>query len=222
VLRHWLALFIAAWTTFTAIPVAAPFLDRAGHHRLAGLIYGAYRYLCHQLPHRSFFIGGRHVVYGWREIYAQLGIQSDSQYALLFHPVRDPVLGYQTALCQRDLGIYTALTLTAVAFAVVRRRRDVRPLPWRGYLMFVFPAALDGFTQLFGLRDSTPALRVITGAFFGVGTGLLVLPSLELGVREILELAGAPGVLRGPAASKPVPPGLGAPEDAAARSSPSG
>jgi hypothetical protein len=39
--------------------------------------------------------------------------------------------------------------------------------------------ALDGFTQLFGWRESTWELRVSTGLLFGLASGWLVLPHLD-------------------------------------------
>jgi uncharacterized membrane protein len=40
--------------------------------------------------------------------------------------------------------------------------------------------ALDGFTQLFGWRESTWELRVITGLLFGFASGWLVYPRFDL------------------------------------------
>jgi hypothetical protein len=43
--------------------------------------------------------------------------------------------------------------------------------------------ALDGFTQLFGLRESNLLLRLLTGCLFGLGTALFVLPQLDAASR---------------------------------------
>jgi uncharacterized membrane protein len=45
--------------------------------------------------------------------------------------------------------------------------------------------AIDGFTQLFGWRQSTWELRVITGSIFAVAVAWLMFPRLEIGFREI-------------------------------------
>jgi uncharacterized membrane protein len=45
--------------------------------------------------------------------------------------------------------------------------------------------AIDGFTQLFGWRQSTWELRVITGSLFAVAVAWLIFPRLELGFTEI-------------------------------------
>jgi uncharacterized membrane protein len=201
-LRHWLALFVVAWATFLALPLAAPVLAQHGHTTTSGMIYAAYRLACHQLPQRSFFVGGPQVVYAWPELQSALGMTDANPYALLHAPVRDPRVGYQTALCQRDLAIYAALLLTALVYGVARRGRRIRPLPVRWFAFALVPAALDGGTQLLGMRTSTVDLRLATGALFGMAVGLLVLPLLEDGVRELLDLsapAGAAAVPTGPA-----------------------
>ncbi|MGE3267883.1 MAG: DUF2085 domain-containing protein, partial [Chloroflexota bacterium] len=41
------------------------------------------------------------------------------------------------------------------------------------------PMALDGFTQLFNLRESTPELRTFTGALFGVASVWLIYPRVD-------------------------------------------
>jgi uncharacterized membrane protein len=45
--------------------------------------------------------------------------------------------------------------------------------------------AIDGFTQLFGLRSSNWQLRTLTGVLFGVGSAWLALPYLEEAFQDI-------------------------------------
>ena len=88
------------------------------------------------------------------------------------------VLGQQVAYCQRDVGTYAGLTLGGILFALGRRRVGVRRP--RFYLwVFVLPVAIDGLTQLFGLRQSTWGLRLGTGTWFGIGTAFFVYPVLQ-------------------------------------------
>jgi uncharacterized membrane protein len=88
------------------------------------------------------------------------------------------LLGYQLALDQRMLAIYGFGLLAGLAFAILRR--SVRPLPWRLYFLLVLPIAVDGFTQLFGWRQSTWELRTLTGGLFGVATVWLAYPRLNI------------------------------------------
>ena len=80
------------------------------------------------------------------------------------------------------MATYTGLLLSAVLFALVRHR--LRPLSWKLYLLFLAPMALDGITQLAGLRTSVWQLRVLTGALFGIGSAWMALPYLEMGFRD--------------------------------------
>ena len=91
--------------------------------------------------------------------------------------------GHQMAYCQRNTAIYTSILVGGIAFMLVRSR--LRHLGLRSYLLLIAPMALDGFTQLFGLRESTWQLRVITGSLFGLATVWLVYPVLEQGFTAI-------------------------------------
>ncbi|MCL5959698.1 MAG: DUF2085 domain-containing protein [Chloroflexi bacterium] len=111
-----------------------------------------------------------------------------SSYRLLCHqlPFRsDFIFGYQVAMCQRNMAIYTSMFLAGLGFSFVRRR--LKPLSWRWYLILITPMAIDGFTQLFGFRESNWTLRVITGTLFGIATIWLAYPHLEIGMRQMIE-----------------------------------
>ena len=54
------------------------------------------------------------------------------------------------------------------------------------YLIFVAPIALDGFTQLFGWRESNYVLRTATGAIFGLASAGLAYPNIEDAMRDAL------------------------------------
>lgn len=119
---------------------------------------------------------------GWE----QLGGLVFSSYRFVCHqlPFRaDFILGFQVAMCQRNMAIYVSMFLAGVGFAFVRTR--LRPLPWQWYVALITPMAIDGFTQLFGFRESNWTLRVVTGTLFGVATVWLAYPHLEIGIRQM-------------------------------------
>jgi uncharacterized membrane protein len=55
--RHWLSLFNFFFGLYAGLPAFAPLLMSWGYVWPANLIYFVYRFQCHQMPSRSFFIG---------------------------------------------------------------------------------------------------------------------------------------------------------------------
>lgn len=146
--KHWVVMVAVFLGLYAGLPFLAPILMSFGYSVPSNLIYSAYRFACHQLPSRSYFI-----------------------------------FGQQVAFCHRDTAIYVSLFLATILFGFIRRR--VKPLPLKGYVVFLIPMALDGITQLFGLRTSNWQLRSITGALFGIGSAWLALPYLEEAFQDI-------------------------------------
>ena len=98
-------------------------------------------------------------------------------------PSRSYFIGrFQVGICQRDLAIYGGACLAGIAFSLVRSR--VRSLPIPVWLVLVAPLALDGVTQLLGLRTSTWQLRTISGFLASGATVWLVYPYLERAFKE--------------------------------------
>jgi uncharacterized membrane protein len=95
------------------------------------------------------------------------------------------IAGHQMAWCERDAAIWMSFLLWGLLFSLVRRR--LKPMSVRWYAVFILPMAIDGTTQLFGFRESTWELRVITGTLFALATAWLILPILERGMREVRE-----------------------------------
>jgi uncharacterized membrane protein len=82
-------------------------------------------------------------------------------------------------LCARCVGIYGGMLAGIVVFWAVPllRERVMRAFA----LACLAPLALDGLTQLSGLRESTNPLRLATGAIAGLAFGLWVLSAVERG-----------------------------------------
>jgi uncharacterized membrane protein len=109
-------------------------------------------------------------------------------YRLMCHQREDRSFhlhGEQMAFCERDAAIVSAAIITGLLFAVIRRWWNLPAIPFRVALLFALPMAIDGGTQLVGLRESTALLRVITGTLFSVGVGWFILPHLEAGFASI-------------------------------------
>ncbi|HEX2835592.1 MAG TPA: DUF2085 domain-containing protein [Thermoanaerobaculia bacterium] len=80
-------------------------------------------------------------------------------------------------ICARCTGIYLGM-LVGIAFFIVLpwlRERVMRKVA----IAAIAPLAIDGLTQLTGLRESTNALRMATGLIAGLAFGLWVLSAIE-------------------------------------------
>jgi uncharacterized membrane protein len=90
------------------------------------------------------------------------------------------IAGHQMCLCARCLAIYSSLLVGGLVLAVLRERgQPIRPISWPMWVVGALPMALDGGTQLFGLRESDWFLRLLTGAIFGLATAWFALPQLH-------------------------------------------
>ena len=218
--RRWLLYFNLFFAIYAGLPILAPVLMNAGVTGPARLIYTAYGPMCHQMASRSFFLFGEQYAYP-RELAGTDLVPIEAYMSNIpeFSGVSDnpaewseflfaarnflgnEQLGYKTAVCERDVAIYGFVFLGGVAYALARRRWNVRPLP-----LFVFivlgmgPIGLDGFSQLFSqfattpifafmqdafpLRESTPFLRTFTGAVFGFALAFLVYPHIAEGMKD--------------------------------------
>lgn len=181
--QHWLLLFNLFVALYLAVPVAAPLLMHSGHTRAGRLIYLVYHTMCHQLPERSFFLFGQKAAYSLQELDAA-GVLPGLALHERYRFVGNGHFGYKIGLCQRDVATWGAILLAGLLFGLMGRRW--RPLPLWGYALFLIPLALDGSTQLLGLRESNWILRTLTGAVFGLATVWLAYPYVEQAMADVL------------------------------------
>src|SRR5229473_6230811 len=167
-LCHWLLALNLALGGFLAGALAAPVLAAVGWQAAADALYAGYHFTCHQWAFRSFFFFGQQPVYSQQSLAAQ---DIDP-----FGFMGNPSLGWKMAFCERDLAIYVGLLIVGLLYA---RNRDLKPAGFGPYGVLILPMAVDGFTQLFGWRESTWELRVLTGLIFGLASAWLVLPRLD-------------------------------------------
>jgi uncharacterized membrane protein len=142
-----------------------------GRDDLASWIYRLYASACHQWSFRSYFLFGPRPTYSFDELNV---LVPGAAYSFL----GSPDLGYKVAFCERDVAIYTGALLAGLLFVAARSK--LRPLRFSWFMALIIPMALDGFTQLVGLRESSAELRTLTGLLFGVAGVWLVFPRLEL------------------------------------------
>lgn len=206
--RHYLAVLNVVMLFYFGLPILAPVLMNAGLKTPATVIYTIYKPLCHQFGFRSFFMFGEQAYYPLPEAHIS-GVQTFDT-VTGFQDLSDPTalsrfearqyignatVGYKMALCERDMAIYSAIFLFGLIYAATGRR--LKPLHWTLWILIgMAPIGLDGFSQLFSqmqwswlmsilpYRESTPFLRVLTGALFGFATAWFSYPYIEESMAE--------------------------------------
>jgi uncharacterized membrane protein len=188
--KRWLAIANSLAVTYIALPILAPVLMHVGLTVPAAALYALYDPLCNQLPQRSWFLFGAQYSYGIDELNELLGEEHgidrwDSGF------VGSEAVGYKMALCQRCTSMHLAIAACGVAYALLRRKYSIRPLPWWAYVALFLPMALDGGYQLLTYitaqlwprgpiqpHETSPLMRLITGALGGIATIWLAYPHL--------------------------------------------
>ncbi len=92
------------------------------------------------------------------------------------------IFGHQLGLCARNLSIYASMFIGSSIFTLSKKR--LPGLPWWAWAILILPMAWDGITQMFGLRESTWELRVLTGTLFGLANVMFVLPMIQKALLE--------------------------------------
>jgi len=191
--RHYMVVFNGFVLIYVGLAFLAPILQANGNITPAKLIYTVYGRLCHQLSYRSWFILGDQAAYP--RVVADVDRLLTYGEATGFDPfdintainfVGNEALGFKTALCQRDIAIYTGILLFGLIFSISGKKIPGLPIAvW--FLLGIVPIGLDGASQLVSqlpwdiipIRESTPLLRTITGGLFGFSTAWFGYPIVE-------------------------------------------
>ena len=198
--KHWLAVFNTLAFLYVGLPFLAAILMALGAEGPASLIHLIYRPMCHQLPQRSWFLFGPQSSYTLPELFERVGNDAVPSPAVRAF-VGNQAVGYKVALCQRDTAIYGAIFISGLLYDRLRRRFKVPPLPvWAYFLFGIVPMMVDGGYQFMSYalalfwpdgpvlpHETTPALRVITGALFGLSTVWLSYPYVQETMDEFRE-----------------------------------
>jgi uncharacterized membrane protein len=111
-------------------------------------------------------------------------------------------LGYKVAICERDVGIYAGLALGLVSFGLLDRWLRGRgkrfpKMPFWVYALTVVPIAVDGLSQLVGLRESNYVFRLVTGMVFGMSSAWLFAPYVQSAMDGIVQTSARRGLRPG-------------------------
>jgi len=147
--KHFYVYLLCGLGILNVAPILAPVFAAIGLTLPAQIIYFVYSFLCHQLD--------------WRSLH---------------------VFDYQYAWCVRC----TFIWLNIFFVALLTLKYKIRAIKWYWVIPFIIPIALDGGIQtvatIIGFMHSDPYYistnftRMLTGAFFGMGIGLWIMPSL--------------------------------------------
>ncbi len=184
--RHWLLLFNLAVAVYVGLPFLAPVLMEAGATTPAGVIYGIYSFTCHQLPDHSYFLFADTptptlaTLESWG-MGPGLDLFQQRKY------IGDQAVGFKVGLCQRDVAIYASVVIAGLLFGLFRLfRRRLKSPSLKVYAIFLIPIAVDGLSQMVGLRQSNWWLRTVTGALFGMASVWLAYPYIEEAMQDVL------------------------------------
>lgn len=205
--NHYLAILNLVMLLYVGLPFLAPVLMKTGATAPARVLYTIYSPLCHQFGFRSFFLYGEQAYYPLKEAGMDvIDFETATGLTSLHDPnnvsrlearryVGDETVGYKVALCERDVAIYASILFFGLLFGLTGRRFP--QLHWSIWILFgLGPIGLDGFSQLFSqfdwqlmaallpYRESTPFLRVLTGAMFGFFTAWFAYPNIEESMQE--------------------------------------
>ena len=197
---HYMLVFNLLVAMYVGLAFFAPTLMKIGARGPARVLYTLYSPLCHQLAYRSWFLFGEQGFYP-RELagidgvltYNQVTGYDEFDVVQAKRFIGDETIGYKVAICERDIAIYTGILLFGILFSISRNR--LKSLPWYIWVFIgIGPLGLDGASQLpslltflpdwLPLRESTPLLRTITGALFGITTAWYGYPLVEESVQD--------------------------------------
>jgi uncharacterized membrane protein len=185
--RHWLAVFNTLVGVFLSGALLPPVLLKIDLPKIAHLLYTIYAQVCHQYPFRSWFFFGSHAAYPLTNPVHAAEMNKLSTF------IGDAQVGYKTALCQRDIAIYGCMLLAGLLYSVLRSKKRLQPWPmWKYFTFGILPMMLDGGIQWISYFvwvffpaliqkpfETTPLMRTITGAFFGLGIVATAYPYLN-------------------------------------------
>ncbi|WP_232179327.1 DUF2085 domain-containing protein [Methanococcus vannielii] len=86
------------------------------------------------------------------------------------------IFDHKMAVCARCFGIYTGFLVGLVIYSLFSRIINYKTLSKWYLIISLLPMAIDGTSQLFGLRESFNLMRLLTGLLFGFTVVFYVLP----------------------------------------------
>jgi len=148
--NHWLLMLNSAVGLYVGLPIVAPLLMARGQTRFPNAIYFAYRFVCHQMPSRSFFIAGHQMAMCQRDvaIYASIFLAGVA-YSLVRGRVR-PLPLWAFILLITPMAVDGTLQLLGVLESTPLRRLITGGLFGLACVLLAFPYLEEGFQEIRG------------------------------------------------------------------------
>jgi len=169
-------LLLLALLIFNIAIFAVPYLASQGDPS-ADTLYLAFAPTCHQLISRSLCLTKSQS--GAYSISDCLPSEKDTTYSRANSIAQGDAVGYKFPVCSRDVAIYLAMLLGLLILPFIQKTESEEWPPTWILIAAAVPVAIDGGTQLFGFRESTNSMRIITGAIIGVVLPFYLLPMLN-------------------------------------------
>ena len=169
-------LLLLALVALNATIFITPYLASKGDPSAASL-YTVFSITCHQLTSRSLCLY-KYDSDGHYELGDCLPMStfSPSKANEVYYPDKT---AYKMPVCARDVAIYLAM-LAGMLLLPFLWEIEAEEWPNRWILLVAaIPIAIDGTTQLVGLRESTNLLRLVTGAIIGIVLPFYLLPIIN-------------------------------------------
>jgi uncharacterized membrane protein len=167
---------LVAMFLFNFLIFLTPYLASIGSDA-APSMYLAFAPTCHQLTSRSLclFVSKANGGYSIGDCFESSAF-SLSKVNKVEYPDRT---GYKIPVCSRDVAIYLAML---IGFIILPFIQKIEGEDWPNKWILVaaaIPTAIDGTSQLIGLRESTNFLRLMTGAIIGIVLPFYILPMMN-------------------------------------------
>jgi len=146
--NHWLLLLNSAVGLYVGLPIVAPLFMAHGQTALSNAIYFTYRFVCHQMPSRSFFIAGHQMAMCQRDvaIYASIFLAGVA-YSLVRGRVR-PLPIWAFILLITPMAVDGTLQLLGVLESTPLRRLITGGLFGLACVLLAFPYLEEGFQEI--------------------------------------------------------------------------
>jgi uncharacterized membrane protein len=143
----------------------------------APLMYAAFAPTCHQLTSRSNCLIASKIDGSYS--FGDCLPSDELSYTHATAVDYGDRIGYKLPVCSRDVAIYLAMLLGALVLPFVMKIEGENwPNKWLLVAACV-PIAIDGGTQLVGLRESSNLIREITGVIVGFALPFYIVPMLN-------------------------------------------